>query len=138
MYRIKPYTSVSRNRDLFDVFDEFFSSSRLQSSNLKIDVQDFETEYIIEADVPGIKKEEIQIHFENERLQINIFKEELEEEKEKDNYIHRERFVESLNRSVYLKDVDPKKFKASLEDGVLKIVAQKQKDKINKYMIKID
>lgn len=137
MYRIKPYTSISRNRDLFDVFDDFFSSSRTQSSNLKIDVQDFETEYIIEADVPGIKKEELQIHFENERLQISIYKEE-SDENENDNYIHRERYVESLNRSVYLKDVDPKQFKASLEDGVLKIVAQKQKDKINKYMIEID
>jgi len=137
MYKIKPYTSISRNRDLFDVFDDFFSTSRSQSSNLRIDVQDYEKEYIIEADVPGIKKEELQIHFENERLQISIYKEE-SDEKENDNYIHRERFVESLNRSVYLKDVDPKKFKASLEDGVLKIVAQKQEDKINKYMIEID
>lgn len=137
MYKIKPYTSISRNRDLFDVFDDFFSSSRNHYYDLKIDVQDFEKEYIIEADVPGIKKDEIEIHFENEKLHISVNKES-SNENEDDNYIHRERYSEYLNRSVYLKDVDPTKFKASLEDGVLKIVAEKQADKINKYMIEID
>ena len=137
MYKIKPYTSITRNRDLFDVFDDFFSYSRNYSSNLKIDVQNLEKEYIIEADVPGINKEELEIHFENERLEITVNKES-KSDNETDNYIHRERFSEYLNRSVYLKDVDPKKFKANLENGVLRIVAQKQEDKINKYMIEID
>lgn len=137
MYKIKPYTSISRNRDLFDVFDDFFSSSRNYSNNLKIDVQNLEKEYIIDADVPGIKKEELEIHFENERLQILVNRES-SEETENDSYVIRERFSETLNRSVYLKDVDPKKFKASLDNGVLRVIAQKQEDKINKYMISID
>lgn len=137
MYKIRPYTSVTRNRDLFDVFDDFFSSSRNYNESLKIDVQNLEKEYIIEVDVPGLKKEEIEIHFENERLQISVNRESTDESKN-ENYIHRERFTECLSRNVYLKDVDPKKFKASLDNGVLKIVAQKQEDKINKYMITID
>ena len=137
MYRIAPYTSISRNRDLVDLFDDFFSTSKSYKGTLRIDVQDLEKEYIIHADVPGIKKEEMEIHFENERLQISVNKEGSNEE-EQDNYIHKERYMESVNRSIYLKDVDPKKFSAKLEDGVLTIVAQKQEDKINKYMIKID
>jgi len=137
MYKIRPYTSTTRDLDLFDVFDNFFGNTRNYGGNMKIDVQNLEKEYVVEVDVPGISKDEIEIHFENERLQIAINRE-MNNESEEDNYIHRERFSESLNRSVYLKDVDPKMFKANLENGVLKIIAQKQEDKINKYMIKID
>ena len=137
MYKISPYTSIARNRDLMDVFDDFFSTSRTYKGDLKIDVQNMEKEYFIEVDVPGIKKEEIEIHFENERLEISINKE-LSNESENENYIHRERCYESLTRGIYLKDVDPKNFKAKLEDGVLKITAQKQEDKINKFMIDIE
>lgn len=137
MYKMRPYNSITRNRDLFDVFDDFFSSSRDYTGNIKIDVQDFEKEYVIKADLPGILKEEIEIHFENERLNISVNKV-TDNNSEDENYIHRERYSETLNRTIYLKDVDPKKFKAHLDNGVLEITAQKQEDKINKYMIEID
>ena len=137
MYKIRPYTSSTRNRDLFDVFDDFFSSSRDYNGNMKVDVQNFDKEYIVEADLPGISKEDIEIHFENERLNISVNRN-TENTSENEHYIHRERCCESLSRTIYLKDVDPKKFKATLENGVLKVVAQKQEDKINKYMIEIE
>ena len=136
MYRIKPY----RRNDLFnvmDVFDDFFSDNRRNYSNLKVDVRDLEKEYIVDVDVPGLTKDDIEIHFENERLMISINKEE-ETEENNDNYIHRERYTVSTKRSIYLKDVDPKKFKAKLDNGVLTINAQKLEDKISKYMIDID
>lgn len=138
MYRISPYTSTKRNKDLFDIFDDFFSDTRAYKGNLKVDVQDLEKEYIIEADVPGFKKEEIEVHFENEKLIISVNKEMLNENDENDKYIHRERFCESLTRSIYLKDVDPSKFKAKLDNGVLTITALKAEDKVNKYMIDIE
>ena len=59
MYKIRPYNTSTRNRDLFDVFDNFFISSREYVGNMKIDVQDFEKEYVIKADLPGITKEDI-------------------------------------------------------------------------------
>jgi len=135
MYRIKPYT---RNNvfDVMNVFDDFFGERR-PYSNLKIDVRDVEKEYIVEVDVPGLTKEDLEIHFENERLIISSNKE--EENNEEDNhYIHRERYTVSTKRSVYLKDVDPKKFKAKLDNGVLTIIAQKQEDKISKFLIDIE
>lgn len=138
MYKLTPYTSMKRNRDLFDIFDDFFNDSRAYRGNLKVDVQDLEKEYIVLADVPGIQKEELEVHFENERLLISINKEMSNESDENSNYIHRERYNESLSRSIYLKDVDPTKFKAKLDNGVLTVTAQKLEDKINKYMIDIE
>lgn len=137
MFKVSPYSSVKRNQDFFDVFDDFFSSNRTYRGNLKVDVQDNEKDYIVDVDVPGLKKEDIQIHFENERLTIAIEKEDVKDNSDK-NYIHQERYMESLSRTIYLKDVDPKKFKATLIDGVLSITASKQEDKISKYYIDID
>lgn len=137
MYKITPYSSLKRNVDPFELFDDFFSDKRSYRDTFKVDVRDLEKEYIVEADVPGLQKEDIQVHFENERLLICISKEN-ESEENNDNYIHRERSYQSLKRSIYLKDVDPKKFKAKLENGVLTITAEKLEDKISKYMIDID
>lgn len=138
MNNIFPYSTRKRNMDLFDIFDDFFSDTRKYSGNLKLDIQDLEKEYIVEIDVPGYEKEEIQVHFENDRLIISAEKSTSDETNDENNYIHRERFCESLSRSVYLKDVDPRNFRATLDNGVLKINAQKQEDKINKYMIEIE
>ena len=136
MYKVTPYRT---NTDLFNLFDDFFSDTKSYHRTFKVDVQDLEKEYIVEADVPGFTKENIEIHFEKERLVISINKEETQEtEDENKNYVHRERFTESARRSIYLKDVDPKQFKAKLENGVLTITAQKQEEKINKYTIDID
>lgn len=134
MYRIKPY----RRNDIFNIFDDFFNDTTINyRGNLKIDVRDMTDEYIVDVDVPGLEKNDIEIHFENERLLISVNKEE-EVEEEKNNYIHKERFVSSVKRSIYLKDVDPTKFKAKLNNGVLTITAKKLEEKINKYMIDIE
>lgn len=137
MFKVSPYSSTKRNQDLFDVFDDFFSTNRTYRGTLKVDVQDNEKDYVVDVDVPGVNKEDIQIHFENEQLTIAIEKENMKDDSDK-NYIHQERYMESLTRTIYLKDVDPKKFKATLNNGVLSITALKQEDKISKYYIDID
>ena len=134
MYSLRPYR---KRTDLFDMFDDFFNDSRTYRGNLKVDVRDLEKEYIVDVDVPGLTKDDLEIHFENERLIISVTKEENNEE-ESDKYIHKERYMSLQKRSVYLKDVDPKKFKAKLENGVLTITAQKAEDKISKYLIDIE
>lgn len=134
MYRIRPY----RRNDVFDIFDDFFNDTTINyRGNLKIDVRDLATEYVVDVDVPGLEKEDIEIHFENERLLISVTKEQ-ETENENNNYIHQERFMNSVKRSIFLKDVDPTKFKAKLNNGVLTVTAQKQEEKINKYLIDIE
>ena len=42
MYKIRPYTSTTRDLDLFDVFDNFFGNTRNYGGNMKIDVQNLE------------------------------------------------------------------------------------------------
>jgi HSP20 family protein len=142
MFRITPYNKTLRSdqrgyRDVFDLFDDFFAERDYGYRKFKLDVRDTNDTYIIDADLPGIKKEDISIHFEDEQLVIAVNREENNEE-ENNDYIHRERSVSSFERRINLRDVDPSKFKASLKDGVLTIHAPKLEEKVNKYMIDIE
>jgi HSP20 family protein len=107
----------------------------LARDTFKLDVQDKEKEYLIEAELPGVKKEEITLEMHDGQLMIGIQREEKVDE-EKKNYIHKERRYCSMNRSVYLADADTENIKAKLDNGVLEITVPKveksvsQKNKI--------
>ncbi len=136
MFKIMPYRSSLRNRDVFDLFDDFFGD-RVSYNSFKIDVREMEKEYLIDAELPGFVKEDIRIHFENERLIISVEKQE-EKEEDTDKYLHRERYNQAYKRALYLKDIDPKKLKASLNNGILTITAPKLESAVSKYMVEID
>ena len=136
MFKVMPYRSAVRNRDVFDLFEDFFGETRTYRS-FNVDVRDLEKEYIIDAELPGLVKDDIQIHYENERLIISVEEKEQKDD-ETDNYVHRERYIGSFKRSIYLKDVDPKKLKATLNNGILTITAPKLESAISKFMVKID
>jgi len=141
MLKITPYRSSypkKTNYDsVFDLFDDFFSETRNPQSNFKIDVLEEEDKYIIEVETPGVTKENIEIHYENEYLTIDLKKEEIKEE-EKKNYIHKERYTESSTRSIYLKDIDASKLSAKQDNGILIITAPKLESKTTKYLIDIE
>ena len=93
------------------MLDDFFSDSwpfrrSLVGDTFKLDVQDNEKEYTVEAELPGIKKSEIDVSLDEGRLQITVNKNEDTEDKGK-NYIHRERRCSTMTRNIYLADSDP-------------------------------
>ena len=137
MYRIKPYRrDVSNN--VFDLFDDFFNTTRTVVRDFRVDVQDLKDKYLVEAELPGLKKEDINIKFENDYLTISVVKNEENNEEDKDKkYVHKERVEFRSERRMYLPDVDPKKLGAKLNNGILEITLNKAEEKINSYMIDI-
>lgn len=128
--------------DFYNVLDDFFSDSLLTGRNLardtfKIDIQENEKEYLIQAELPGIKKDEITLNLDDKRLTISIKREESFEENKK-NYVHRERHYDSMSRSVYLEDASHDDIKAKLEDGILNITIQRKEKPDNSYQINIE
>ena len=115
--------------DFAEMLDDFYSESLTPSRSLmrdtfKVDVEDAKKEYIIEADLPGVKKEEISLDINDGRLTISVNREE-KEEKEGKNYVHRERRFCSMQRSIYLAEADTEGISAKLQDGVLNITVPK-------------
>ncbi|MBO1265193.1 Hsp20/alpha crystallin family protein [Proteiniclasticum sp. SCR006] len=111
--------------DFHSMLDDFFADAwptrrSLQSDTFKVDVQEEDKEYIVQAELPGVKKEEINLSLEDGRLRIGVQRDEQKEEKEK-NYIHKERRYCSMERNIFLQEADSEGISAKLEDGVLKI-----------------
>ena len=119
--------------DFANMVEDFFTSSRptrsLAGDTFKLDIQENEKEYKIEAEVPGVKKEDIEITFNDGILSVLVKKEESEESKNK-NYIHRERRFAQMSRSIKLVDANDDEIKAKLDEGVLTIIVSK-KEKID-------
>ena len=125
-----------------NMLDDFFTDSwpfrrSLMDDTFKVDVQDNRTEYLIEAELPGVKKEDISIALNEGRLNISVNKDETVEEKDK-NYIHRERRYTSMSRNIMLGDADAANIKAKLDNGVLCITVPKKTKPDNSVIIDIE
>ena len=115
--------------DFYNMLDDFFSDGLMPNRNLlrdtfKIDIEERETEFLIEAEVPGVKKEEIDLNIDNEELCITVNRAE-ETAKEGKNYIHRERRASSMCRRVRLSGAKLDEIRAKLEEGVLYVIIPK-------------
>ncbi len=126
--------------DFYNMLDDFFNDDwgtrrSLAHDTFKVDVKEDEKSYSIEAELPGVNKDEVDISLDDGRLQITVTREDKVEEDKKD-YIHRERRYCSMQRSLYLADADGTQVKAKLENGELKIDVPK-KEKVD-TSIKID
>ena len=128
--------------DFGSMLDDFFSESfpfrrSLEADTFKVDVEDSEKEYIVHAELPGVKKEEVSLSLEDGRLRISVQRDEEKEEKDK-NYIHRERRVCSMERNIFLQEAGEENIKAKLEHGVLKIEIPKKPHVDTSRRIEID
>ena len=92
--------------------------------NFKVDLKETPDNYLVEADLPGVKKENINIEFDNGNLTISAKRDETLEDK-KENYVRRERHYGEFRRNLYIENVDENRIDASFNDGVLKIVLPK-------------
>lgn len=139
MYRIRPYSSNVQRKDVFDFMDDFFNTPVRSNfvRNFKVDVEELKDKYIVDVEVPGLSKEDINITYENEYLTIRISKEE-DQSEEKKEYVLKERSSFTSERSFYLKDVDPNNVKAALDNGVLTITLNKMESAVNSYLIDIE
>jgi len=129
--------------DFYNVLDDFFSDRlpmrrSLSGDTFKVDIKDDENNYYVAAELPGIKKEEINLTLNDGRLNISVEREENVEEEGK-NYIHRERRFASMARNIYLAEADDEKdISARLNDGVLEIIVPKREQEENVKRIEIE
>lgn len=133
--------AVSTSNSLFDSIenffnDDFFNMPMFSRNEFKIDVKENDNAYTIEADLPGVNKEDIGLDYNNGTLYIGV-KHNEEVNEENSNYIHRERSTTSMQRGIYLGDVNVNAIDAKLDNGVLKIIAPKNEVTSNRPQIEI-
>jgi len=146
MFGLTPFNravirSSNEQKPLADWIDDFFSDDffpvrSLRHDTFKVDVKEEADAYIVEADMPGVKKDEVHLEFHEGYLSIGIEKEEKKDEENK-QYVHRERRQCSMHRSLYLGDLDFDQIEAKLQDGILTIKAPKAQQVETKRRIEI-
>ena len=94
----------------------------------KTDLRDTGDSYVLEADMPGFKKEEIKAQLENGYLTISASKGlDKDEEKKDGKYIRKERYAGAMSRSFFVgEDLTQEDIKAKYEDGILKLSVPKK------------
>ncbi len=119
-------------RNFDSIFDDFFPSVRaVQESNNgqlipRVDIEENEKSYLITADLPGIKKEDLHVELNNGMLTIRAQHEETSEEKKEGVVIRRERRTGSYSRSFNVgKGISEEDIKGDFVNGVLKLTIPK-------------
>lgn len=129
MYSMIPFGRYGNSLDsLFDDFERsFFSNGRSQLPAFRTDIQDKGDHYLLEADLPGFQKEDIDLHVQDGVLTITAKHDETRENKdESGKYVCRERRTGSYARSFDVSGIREDGIGASYENGVLKLALPKQ------------
>mgnify|MGYP001121166250 CR=1 FL=1 len=139
-----PFDALFSLREDFDeMFRNFFTgftSPTLGKGVFPVmDVTETPEQFIIEAEVPGIQKENLKLSIKKDELVIEGEKKE-ENKKEGESFLRIERSYGSFRRSIRLpSEIDQSKVKAKYENGVLKISLPKtEKEKPKEIEVKVE
>ena len=109
---------------------------------MKTDVKEKDNTYEVDIDLPGFKKDEIQIQLENGYITVNAAKGLDKDEKDKDGkYIRRERYAGNVSRSFYVGDkVQKEDIHPKFENGILSFTVPKEQNTVeeNSHYIAIE
>ena len=134
MFNMTPY---SRKRNTMDYYNPFRDLEDMQKffwgdtglSAMKTDIKDNGKEFILEADLPGFRKEDIHIDVEDNTLTISAERHSDYEQKDKQgNFVKCERSYGSFTRSFDVTGIRQDDIHAKFENGVLQLTLPKQEE----------
>ena len=116
----------------FGLLRELFGESAFVPA-MKTDIKETETAYIVEAELPGVKKENVELICEKGVLTITVkTAEEVTEQKEQ--YVRRERITAGFGRSFEIEGIDESGISAKIEEGVLLVTLPKKASEEEKHI----
>lgn len=122
-------------RDLGDMMEDFFGNRFFRNNPLAAmrdfmfmtDIKDTGDTYLLEADLPGFKKEDIKIELEGDYISINAERHsEIEEKDKQGNFIRCERSYGSYSRKFNVSNVKADEIKSTYKNGVLTLTMPKK------------
>ena len=132
MYMIPYSTRNTRSgSSLMDLFDEFersvFGENGRRVPAFSTDIRDEGSHYLLEAELPGFQKEDIDLDVKDGVLTISASHQENSEET-RDNYLCRERRSGSFSRSFNLDGIQEDGITAAYSNGVLELTLPKRQE----------
>jgi HSP20 family protein len=104
---------------------------------IRVDLSETDKEYVVKAEVPGVKKEDIKVSIDGNRVSISaeVKKEKEEKGDNEKRSLYREIFYGSASREFTLAhEVDDKAAVAKYENGILNLTLPKRKEAASKTL----
>jgi HSP20 family protein len=129
----------------FDPFDDLFrgffvrpvdfNNAQQGAPSIKMDVKEDGDNYVVHAELPGVKKEDIHVVVDGNQVSISAEVKQEKEVKEGDRVLRSERYFGKVSRSFQLgQDIDDTKAAAKFNDGVLELTLPKRAAVANKRL----
>ncbi|MDQ3186591.1 MAG: Hsp20/alpha crystallin family protein [Pseudomonadota bacterium] len=136
------FGDVARFDPLYNIEDFFkkfgmrpFSTEMENAPTIKMDLSENDTVYTVRAEIPGVKKEDVKVQIDGNRVSISAETRQEKEEKEGERVICRECHQGSIYRSFSLdSDVDEAQAQAKYENGTLELTLPKKIGKTSKQI----
>jgi len=125
-------TNITRYDPLDDFFRGFFVrpvdiGSAAEAPQIKMDVKEQGENFVVHAELPGMKKEDIHVHIDGATVSISAERKQEKEVKDGERVLRTERYYGKVSRSFQLgQDVDESKASARFNDGVLELTLPKK------------
>ncbi len=118
-------------RNSFDLFDNFFGDDdffpKKEFNLMKTDIKEKKDKYVIEMDLPGYSKENINLELNNGYLEVTAKMEQDSSTGEEEKFVRRERFFGECSRSFYVgEDITEEEIEAEFKNGTLKVEVPKK------------
>lgn len=126
------------NRHFDSYFPEAAYIEECDKFAIPVEISETDNEYCVQAEIPGIKKDNIEVDIDKNSMTINAVKKEEKEHNEK-GYKKTEFRYGDYSRTIYFPiEIDTESSKAKIEDGILKIHATKKYDEHAKKKLDIE
>jgi HSP20 family protein len=130
--RFEPRSPMARfnpMRDLvnaFDMFDLMRPMRMLDNEVIPVDVTETDQAYLVKAEMPGVKREDIKVSIQGDQVTISV-ETNADEERTEGNIVHRERYHGKQFRTFSLpQSVDEENAHATCNNGVLELKLPKK------------
>lgn len=114
-------------RDMFspDFYEDWLDKGWWpEARKMTADLKETDTAFVLQADLPGFKKENISVEYKDNRLEVSAKKEE-ESKEEKENFIRRERHYGEVSRRFWVEGIKEQEISAEYKEGVLTVTMPK-------------
>ena len=134
MFELMPFgyrrvSAYNPFRDFEEMSRSFWDNNNV--SAFRTDITEKDGQYILEADLPGFKKEDISVDIDKDCLTITAeHSSDKKEEDKKRNFVKRERYYGSFTRSFDVSGIDVDRIEAEYNNGVLTLNLPKKQENI--------
>lgn len=122
---------IKNNDGIFGDLFPTFGEDNLR--HIKTDIKETKTGYLLEMELPGINKEDINVSIIDNILKVEVERS-VEKSSEGEKLIQRERSYGKYSRSFRINNVDLENIEANFKDGLLTLIVNKSKEDLKKVI----